>query len=494
MQSHPKKTRSSKNKQSRGQRSGGRTALPKKAPTVKVKRGAKPRALPVQQAEGCGEFLSLLWARISQSELEGLNQRSHPAGRPTHVLPRWQLVAGILFHYTLSLAGTLGQHLGILFSIDMAESSLSERRQALPFEIFEELLKRVLRPIAKMKNKGQAYYREWRLVAIDGLGFSLPNNKSIQQSGCRKGGNQHGQAGFAKLNNAVLLELVMHNPLAAALGRNGESEWKLAQRLIQQVPSNSLLLADRLYGCGAFVASLLENFKGSGSHFLLRVKNALKARLLKNLSDGSQLVEVQALEPGNTHRVAATVTVREIRATIQRRGCRPVSLRLWTSLLDPHKAPAGELVRLFTQRWEHELYFRELKSSLGVNDLLRSQTIETAAQEVAAMIIGSSLVAHERAKLKTGEVLQHRISLIKTREILQPLWLTLLLGADILSEDQKQQLCERFYRQAAKHSMAKKRCRSCPRVMRQPRQQFPRKRNQKSSTAPLSIELVRNFL
>src|SRR5688572_17108172 len=115
MQSHPKETRSSNNKRARGQRSGGRSALPKKAPTVKVKRGAKTRALPVQQAEGCGEFLSLLWDRISQSELEGLNQRSHPAGRPTHVLGRWQLVAGILFHYTLSLAGTLGQHLGILF-------------------------------------------------------------------------------------------------------------------------------------------------------------------------------------------------------------------------------------------------------------------------------------------------------------------------------------------------------------------------------------------
>lgn len=493
MHSHPKKTRSSKNKQPRGQRSGGRSALSKKAPKVKAKRAAKKRALPVEQAEHCGEFLSLLWERISQSELEGLNQRNHPAGRPTQELPRWQLLVGILFHYTLSLAGTFGQHLGILFSIDMAESSLSERRQALPFEVFEELLKRVLRPIEKMKNKGQACYRRWRLVAIDGVGFSLPNNESIRRSR-RKGGNQHGQVAFAKLNCAVLLELVMHNPLAAALGRNGESEWKLAQRLIQQVPPGSLLLVDRLYGCGAFVASLLEKFKGSDSHFLVRVKDGLKARRLKNLSDGSQLVQVQALEPGDTHRVAATVKVREIRATIQRRGFRPVSMRLWTSLLDPRKAPAGELVRLFPQRWEQELYFRELKSSLGINDLLRSQTIETTAQEVAAMIIGSSLVAHERAKLKTGEVLQHRISFMKTWEILQPLWLTLLLGADILSEDQKQQLCERFYRLAGKSSMAKKRCRSCPRVMRQPRQQFPRKRNQKSSTAPLSIKLVRNFL
>jgi hypothetical protein len=438
-------------------------------------------------------FLSLLLARISRAELQGLNQRSHAAGRSAYRLARWQLVAGLLFHYTLRLAGTFGEHLEILFSINMAESSLSERRQALPLEVFEELLKRVLRPIEKMKNKGQACYGRWRLVAVDGVGFSLPNNESIQGS-CRKGGNQHGRVAFAKLTGAVLLELMMHNPLAVALGRHGESEWKLAQRLIAQVPAGSLLLADRLYGCGAFVASLLERFKDSDSHFLLRVKEGLKAVVLKNLSDGSQLVQVESLEVGDTHRVAATVIVREIRATIKRRGFRLVRIRLWTSLLDPQQAPLKELVSLFTQRWEQELYFRELKSSLGINDLLRSQTLETAIQEVAAMIIGSSLVAHERAKLKTGQILQHRISLIKTWEILEPLWLTLLLGADLLTEDQKQQLCERFYRLAGKRRMGKKRCRSCPRVMRQPDQQFPRKRNQKSSTTPLSISPVHHFL
>ena len=47
---------------------------------------------------------------------------------------------------------------------------------------------------------------------------------------------------------------------------------------------------------------------------------------------------------------------------------------------------------------------------------LRSQTVETAAQEVAAMIIGSSLIARERAQLNPGEDLQHRISFLKTWE------------------------------------------------------------------------------
>src|SRR5262249_51189387 len=137
-------------------------------------------------------------------------------------------------------------------------------------------------------------------------------------------------------------------------------------------------------------------------------------------------------------------------------GHRAVGIRLWTSLSCTH-ASAQELVRLYMSRWEQELYFRELKWHLGINDLLRSQTPETAAQEVAAMIVGSSLIAHERAKLKPTEQLQHRVSFIKTWETLEPLWLTLLLGAEILSEKQKQALCDRFYGLAARRLMPKKR-------------------------------------
>jgi hypothetical protein len=290
------------------------------------------------------------------------------------------------------------------------------------------------------------------------------------------------------------VELLMHNPLAAAIGRAGESEWKLAHQLLEAVPKSSLLLADRLYGCAVFVVSLLKKFKDRDSHFLLRIKQTgtAKAKPIKRLKDGSQIVQIAALVPGDTHKVAARVQVREIRATLARRGFRTMEIRLWTSLLDPLQAPAEELVRLYATRWEHELYFREIKREMHINDLLRSQTLETAAQEVASMIIGSSLIAHERAKLKSQEVLPHRLSFIKIWETLEPLWLTLLLGADLLSEDQKVKLCERFYALASTRAMDKSRRRSYPRVMRQPEQQFRRKKNQKGSTVPLTVTIVQS--
>jgi hypothetical protein len=431
-----------------------------------------------------GGFLDLLLERIGWKELEQFNHRKHGAGRPTHHLSRGQLLVALIFHYTVSWAGTLGEHLFSLLQIDMAESSLSERRQALPFEVFKELLGRVLRPIAQPSP--QAHFGLWRLMAIDGVSFSLANTPSVAKQ-CKKGGNQKGRAAFAKLQCAALVELVMHNPLAAAVGQPGKSEWQLGLELLEHLPEKCLLLADRLYGCGAFLLPLVEKLKQRDGRFLVRVKKNLKVvRRLKRFQDGSCLVEIKALDPSDYHRVTGTVQVREIVATVQRRGGRPIQIRLWTNL-SCAEASAEELVRLYMSRWEQELYFRELKWHLGINDLLRSQTPETAAQEVVSMVVGSSLIAHERAKLKPDEALPHRISFIKTWETLEPLWLTLLLGAEILSEPQKQALCDRFYALAARRVMPRKRSRSCPRAMRQPIQPWPRKRKQKSFEGPIEI-------
>jgi hypothetical protein len=421
-------------------------------------------------------------------DFKRLNQRKHAAGRPTHSLSRAQLLVGLLFHYTVTWAGTFAEHL-LLLGIVIAESTLSERRQALPFAVFEELLARLLRPVAQASKA--AFYRGLRLLAVDGIEFSLPNTTTVNQK-CRKGGNQRGRAAFAKLRCAALVELVMHNPLAARLGLAGESEWKLAQGLLPSLPEACLLLADRLYGCAAFIGTALKVLRDRRGHFLVRVKLGLKVqRQIRRLKDGSRLVEIAVMDPEQPHRVAERVTVRDIQATVQRKGYKAVEVRFWTSLLDAKQAPAQELVRLYMSRWEEELYFRELKRELGTNDLLRSQTVETAAQEVAAMVIGSALIAGERATLRPGEELSHRISFIKTWETLEPLWLTLLLGADILTESQKQQLAERFYWLASQRKMAKKRSRSCPRVLRQPVQAWPRKKNQESHAGPLNVQVLR---
>jgi hypothetical protein len=442
---------------------------------------------PPSQKERAGGFLDTLGRRVGLDQLDALQQRKHPAGRPAHLLSRGQLLAAVLFHYTVNLAGSLAEHVFLLFQITMAESTLSQRRQALPFSVFEELLRLTLRPLRPVCE--QSRYKGLLLVALDGVRFSLANTE--QTTGCQRGRNQKGATAFPKLQCAALIELVMHNPLAARLGWQGESEWKVAHGLLNHLPEKCLLLADRLYGCGAFLVRAMEALATGQGHFLVRVKQGLRVdQAIKKLADGSRIVQIHALDRQDRHRLSATLVVREIHATLQRPGFRPVTVRLWTSLLDAAQNPAQELVGLYMRRWEQELYFRELKRQLGVNDLLRSLTPETAAQEVAAMVVGSSLLAQERSHLQPEEEPCHRISFAKLSQILEPLWLTLLVGADLLTKKQKEELADRFYRLGARCVMQKKRARSCPRAMRQPIQPWPRKRNQKSSNEPVAISIA----
>ena len=172
----------------------------------------------------------------------------------------------------------------------LADSSWADRRARLPWDIFAELMRRVLRPQATRRQQ-DAFWRGWRVVALDGTQFSLTNTPQITAT-TTKARTRRGRAAFAKIWTAVLLEVGLHNPLAAAIGRHGESEWALAQRLLAQLPKRALLLGDRLYGVAAFVVLARAACARVGSHFLLRASRSTTPRPITRLPDGTRLVQI----------------------------------------------------------------------------------------------------------------------------------------------------------------------------------------------------------
>lgn len=106
------------------------------------------------------------------------------------------------------------------------------------------------------------------------------------------------------------------------------------------------------------------------------------------------------------------------------------------------------------------------------------------------MVLASALLAKERARAAAGQVPVLRVSFIKTLELMRPLWLVFALGADLLSEEQKAQLTERFYEQARRCLSRPRRSRSCPRAVRQPVSSWPRLLNNESFEGPLRFTFV----
>jgi Transposase DDE domain len=408
-------------------------------------------------------------------------------GRKPRV-PLTQLLPALIFHF-MNGAGTLAQHFFQLFNEPLADSSWSDRRARLPWQVFGDLMRRALRPRARRRAHPEAFWRGWRLLGLDGTQFSLTNTPQIKHT-LQKAKTRRGRAAFAKLTTGVLLEIGLHNPLAAAIGRNGESEWQLAHRLLSHLPKAALLLADRLHGCAAFAVEALAACRRVGSHFLFRARTNVKGRVLKRFKDGSRLIRVAVRQKGNPNRILQWLEVREIRVRVGRKGQRNQELRLWTSLLDWRAAPARELAQLYAQRWEHELYYRQLKRQLRKSEVLQSHTVETAAQEIAALVLCSALLATERARAAAGRVPVLRVSFVKVLELLQPLWLTLDLGENLLSERQKNEFVRRFYRQMGRCVNPKRRPRSCPRAVRQPVTGWPRLQRNESVEGPLQFQLV----
>ena len=411
-------------------------------------------------------------------------------GRKPRV-PLTQLLPALVFHF-MNAAGTLAEHFTQLFDAPIADSSFSERRTRLPWEVFAELLRLGLRPLAEAVAQPDAFWRGWRLVALDGTQFSLTNTPQVKAT-TRKAKTRRGRAAFAKITTGVLLELGLHNPLAAALGRGGQSEWALALELLAQLPARALLLADRLHGCAAFVAAAQAAWAKVGSHFLTRPRSNLRVEVLRRFKDGSRWVRVPVRATGEHHVVSSWLGLREIRVRVQRPGHRAHELRLWTSLRDPKSAPAQELSELYARRWEHELYYRELKRQLRKSAVLQSHTVETGAQEIAAVVLASALLARARTQAAAGTegLAVLRVSFGKTLELLRPLWLTLALGGDLLSARQKEQLTERFLERAGRLvTRRRKRPRSCPRAVRQPVSKWPRLRRNQSWDGPVNFQLL----
>jgi hypothetical protein len=408
-------------------------------------------------------------------------------GRKPRV-PVKDLLPALTFH-VMQGAGTLAEHSAELFDASLADSSWADRRARLPWAIFAELMRRVLRPLATRRQR-EAFWRGWRLVALDGTQFSLTNTPQILTR-VVKARTRRGRAAFAKMTAAVLLEVGLHNPLAAAIGRHGESEWALAQRLLAQLPKRALLLGDRLYGVAAFVAPARAACTRVGSHFLLRASRSTKPRVRKRLPDGTRLIQIAHRARQRPGQILEWFDLREIRVRVGRAGHRSHELRLWTSLVDPRTAPAIELAQLYAQRWEHELYFRELKCQVRRTDVLHSHTIGTAAQEIAALVLVSAVLAAERRRAAGGQLPVLRVSFTKLLErCVRPMWLYLDLGHGVLTDHQVQQIMKRGYARMRRYVTPPRRARSCPRAVRQPIQAWPRLRKAQSINGPMHMQLV----
>lgn len=257
-------------------------------------------------------------------------------------------------------------------------AAISRARVKLGPEPLKALFAEVARPLSTESTHG-ARFRSWRLVAVDGTVFDVPDTVENAEFFGRPSTHRTERCAYPQVRMVALAECGTHAITAAALGPFKTSEPALARELFGHLGTGDLLLADR----GFTGMQLWRAASIGGADLLWRIRSHHILPVREEFVDGSYLSEI--VEAKDHRKRADPTRVRVIEYTLQGPGFpeQEAPYRLITTILDPAAAPAIELAALYHERWEIENTLDELKThQRGPAQVLRSRSPEGVEQEI----------------------------------------------------------------------------------------------------------------
>ena len=257
-----------------------------------------------------------------------------------------------------------------------SKSAIFQARQRLGSEPVRALFERVAAPVAARDTPG-AWLAGRRLVALDGTCLDVADTADNAVWFGRPGVNKGDQAAFPQARVVALAECGTHAMFDAAVGPYSTGENTLAAELVDRLEPGMVLLADRGF-CGF---PLWSRAAATGADLLWRAKPNMKPRHVETLPDGSWLAELRP--SGHAGRHAEPLTIRVIDYRIDDGRDNDETYRLFTTILDHNDVAATDLAVAYTQRWEIEGAFDELKThQRGPRTVLRSKSPDLVLQEI----------------------------------------------------------------------------------------------------------------
>lgn len=356
--------------------------------------------------------------------------------RALGALVRVTLVVFLPLYRSLSIQNVLKKVLNLLREIEPKLSLVAVTPEAVchgrkrlgvePLALLFKSFAAEVRPAASFLG-----LRTW---GYDGVRFTLPDTPANVEAFGRPKASR-GKAAFPQMLAVALVSTQTREVRDVAFGRCTDSERELARQFVPHLGPDDLVMKDR--GCSS--VAQFAAFMNKGIHVLGRISKSWKPKKLRQLSDGSWLVQVEGDDDVAIKKAKEARQRRKKAGTVRRKGkggrrkrspnntSRRIVLqmrmieyqvngkkkcRLLTDLLDPDKYPALELAREYHRRWECELTYDELKTHLAtvthgtLHTVFRSKTADGVRQETYATFITYNIL--RRLMVEAGEA--HRVS------------------------------------------------------------------------------------
>jgi DDE family transposase len=338
---------------------------------------------------------------------------------------------------------TACDHVPYLMGGSFTGDAYGQARRRLPLPVFERLLAATTEALGPCHNEAERWCGH-RLWLLDGSSCSMPDTPALQKAFGQPGAQKPG-CGFPVAHLLALFHArtgLLQQMLTAPLRTHDMAH---AWRMQAALQPGDVLLADRGFCSFVHLAQLRQggfhgvfrlhqrtivSFRKGRLHVPPRPRGYLKkflkgatglprSRWIRWLGRRDQLVEYfkprQRPNWMSTETFAAlpdSVTVRELRFTIELPGSRTKEVTLVTTLLDPTHYPAEELAQLYFDRWQVEVNLRHLKQTLRL-DVLRTKTVEGVHKEVCMIALAYNLVRLVMLEAaRRQEVAANRVSFI----------------------------------------------------------------------------------
>ena len=262
-----------------------------------------------------------------------------------------------------------------------------------------------------------------KLYAVDGTHMRVPDSDANYEAfGKPSSRNGEDDAGYPQVRLVALLNVETRLVAGAAFGPYNTGERPLARQLWSHVENRSLTILDRGFVEYASFVDIVNG--GEDRHVLVRLTKNMRFEETEVLKDGSRLGFLTPCPKAKKSRPDLPVRLTARVVHYQHAGGEPS--RVLTTILDPDRVSAEELVRLYHDRWEIEIAFDELKTHLmGRREALRSVKPEGVEQEVWGLLLLYNLVRQEMKQVaEQHEVPARRVSFVTSLHLIRGFWLT----------------------------------------------------------------------
>jgi hypothetical protein len=237
---------------------------------------------------------------------------------------------------------------------------------------------------------------------VDGSSTKLPDTPDNQKRYPQPSEQAPG-CGFPVLKFLLLFSLNSGSVLNVVMDNLHNHDLRLLRRLQGELKKGDILLGDHAYG--EYTTLAFWPKQGVDVVARLHQKRKVDFRKARRLAKNDALfVWTKGCQQSNVLSVREwaqlpdSITVRIIRFTAAIRGHRSRRITLVTSLLDPKLYPTDQMIALYARRWRLELCLRDLKTTMGMEEL-RCKSPDMAQKELLLY-----LIAHNTIRCLMAEV------------------------------------------------------------------------------------------